>query len=430
MRPNEMRQTYRICLRDHDFLSCAQRYSATLDNVVISAATNNATATNDYRKVSKYPASSPNEFVHALKESLHNDINGIEGLFTSLIITEDGRLLYRSLERDASSNRRIGHFLEMIRSGLAQNYQYFLSKYSHGMSGWLPVLLMVGDEVGCDITKHIDDHDFPRLTWSIPSDIHQGKDWCHGIGMPSYEIWKQFGKTYGSALVWDKTFQKHDILYPWTKKISKAVWRGSTTYDRSQYFDVAFRDIPRAKLVQASIDHPDVIDAAFTKIHQRFEDRSKELASETIVAYRLRFDEQMKYKAIVDIDGNNWSARFSRLLCTNSVIIKIDPDFIEYFYADLRPNVHYIPASLNNITEVVRYVLSKANEKEMINVTLAANLWCRKRLTTNSIINDAMIQLESYFTALNAYRDQETWEDDWKYFISNNPFNGLVEYKI
>jgi hypothetical protein len=37
----------------------------------------------------------------------------------------------------------------------------------------------------------------------------------------------------------------------------------------------------------------------------------------------MEFDEQMNYKAIMDIDGNSWTGRFSKLLCTNSVVIKV-----------------------------------------------------------------------------------------------------------
>ena len=48
-----------------------------------------------------------------------------------------------------------------------------------------------------------------------------------------------------------------------------------------------------------------------------------ELRNLTIIAQKIPFDEQMTYKAIIDIDGNNWSSRFAGLLCTSSVVIKV-----------------------------------------------------------------------------------------------------------
>ena len=43
-----------------------------------------------------------------------------------------------------------------------------------------------------------------------------------------------------------------------------------------------------------------------------------ELRNLTIIAQKIPFDEQMTYKAIIDIDGKNWSSRFAGLLCTSS----------------------------------------------------------------------------------------------------------------
>lgn len=38
----------------------------------------------------------------------------------------------------------------------------------------------------------------------------------------------------------------------------------------------------------------------------------------------LLFDGILPYlPALIDIDGNSWSSRFIRLLCTNSVVIKV-----------------------------------------------------------------------------------------------------------
>ncbi|KAL3785382.1 hypothetical protein HJC23_011065 [Cyclotella cryptica] len=53
---------------------------------------------------------------------------------------------------------------------------------------------------------------------------------------------------------------------------------------------------------------------------------------------------------ITEIDGNNWSRRFSRLLCT---------------WLSLSPNVHYLPATLDNVTDVARYVVDEEHETEM-----------------------------------------------------------------
>jgi len=121
-------------------------------------------------------------------------------------------------------------------------------------------------------------------------------------------------------------FQKQSKIYPWSRKINKAVWHGGTTcnpiYKELSSFLNVISNIPRGKLVQMSMLHPTLIDAAFTKFNQE-EGRKEELRNTTLLKKRMPFDDQMKFKAIIDIDGNDWSSRFPKLLCTNSVIIKV-----------------------------------------------------------------------------------------------------------
>eukprot|EP00978_Attheya_sp_CCMP212_P020840 scaffold60199_cov103-Attheya_sp.AAC.1 len=63
---------------------------------------------------------------------------------------------------------------------------------------------------------------------------------------------------------------------------------------------------------------------------------------------KIPFDDFQKYLAIVDVDGNSWSGRFSQLLCMNSVVLKVEPEFADYFMPELQPWVHYIPVHLNS----------------------------------------------------------------------------------
>ncbi len=108
------------------------------------------------------------------------------------------------------------------------------------------------------------------------------------------------------------------------------------------------------------------------------------------------------------------------------MLLQITPDYIEYFYDELRPNVHFIPASLDNITEVARYVVDEANESEMKNVIKAANSWCKRKMTKDAIADDAMTQLHAYFEALDVYKEQEGWKE-LNNFIFSDHFDDLLE---
>jgi hypothetical protein len=98
-----------------------------------------------------------------------------------------------------------------------------------------------------------------------------------------------------------------------------------------------------------------------------------------------------------------------------------------FFYQDLQPNVHYIPASLDNIAEVSSYVVDKSNDLEMNKVVQTANSWCEQKLNKGRIINDTMDQIELYFDALNDYMTREYLDAEWESFIGTEPFGDYVE---
>lgn len=91
--------------------------------------------------------------------------------------------------------------------------------------------------------------------------------------------------------------------------------------------------------------------------------------------------------------------------------------------------VHYVPASLDNITEVAQYVLDKKNQLEMKGIVDAANSWCKKTNTKEQLPRDAIAQLKKYEAALyDAYNS--SWVDEWRLVrsrILNNIGDDLVE---
>ena len=98
---------------------------------------------------------------------------------------------------------------------------------------------------------------------------------------------------------WNEAFASQSSKYQWSSKINKAVWRGSTTYNPI-YRGATLNATPRGQLVQKSIENPDLIDAAFTRLAQQYASREEELSNHTILTKRMEFDEQMNYKAIMD----------------------------------------------------------------------------------------------------------------------------------
>ncbi len=184
----------------------------------------------------------------------------------------------------------------------------------------LPFLALIADQNGCSVSERFDAFAYPRFSWSLPATKY-GDSWCNTISVPSYSNWFSFHNENQSS--WDSKLASNWREYAWSSKKNKAVWRGSTTCPQS-FMGAELNETPRGKLVQMSIKYPHLIDAAFVNFVNFFKGKKDKLQNQTNVAIkRMPFEEQMAYKAIIDIDGNNWSSRFASLLCTNSVVIKV-----------------------------------------------------------------------------------------------------------
>ena len=71
------------------------------------------------------------------------------------------------------------------------------------------------------------------------------------------------------------------------------------------------------------------------------------------------------------------------------------------------PMVHYAPASLDNLADVVAYVMDEDNDDEMKGMVAAANSWCRRKMNKKQIATDMIQQLLKYDNALDEYFDRQ-----------------------
>ena len=128
---------------------------------------------------------------------------------------------------DVGRYKRLKTFVDIVNVGLS------LTNYSYSS---LPILFMNGDNQACDVPHEMETLNYPRHSWAMPAPRYNQDEWCHAIGIPTYQMWLDYNfETHSS---WDDTFSKRAKEYPWSKKIHKAVWRGATTayssYPRNQ----------------------------------------------------------------------------------------------------------------------------------------------------------------------------------------------------
>jgi hypothetical protein len=233
-----------------------------------------------------------------------------------LPLVYDGKsILCRKKHRDAYSKYRIRYFVQMVREGMRLERErrrrrrrrrddvdnvYPSSPLVEYDDVGMPILVMDGDYNGCNVVRRMDEYngnvvDHPRFAWSTLNGKKHG--WaCRALSMPSYETWKYHHRTRRTYRDWETYFGTNEFDYPWYDKVGMAVWRGSTTYEGQQYHDAELKDMPRGRLVNIGMDNPNIIDASFHKVIQKFEHRVDEVRSEFRTGGRMGPRDMMKYR--------------------------------------------------------------------------------------------------------------------------------------
>ena len=152
-----------------------------------------------------------------------------------------------------------------------------------------------------------------------------------------------------------------------------------------------------------------------------------------------------RYAAILDIDGNSWSSRFGSLLCYNSVVLKVEPEFVDYFHFQqesdgsgndtttrrmaLRPWTHYVPVryDLEDLPERAAWVLNNATAAQRIRQ--AANAWCRQHLTHAQLARDYLDIWQAYVEYLDKADPEWSNSSDWR-SAKRAMFAARSEYKM
>jgi len=262
-----------------------------------------------------------------------------------------------------------------------------LRRLREAVEGGVPFLLNYEDYRRC---SHRNWH-WGGLEHSLPIFSLCGaveRAYCdHQFPLPTY-FTVEWAKN--SSTDWDTLFQRNDATYTWRNKINKAVWRGSPT-------GLGGKNRARNRFVRVANNfYNHTVDAQFTTQHTA-----------------MPFFDFQNYKAVLDIDGVSWSGRWGRILCLNSVVIKIQPKYIDYFAHTLIPGVHYLSVfeNLTNLEQVVHYALAEENEKHIRDIISNARNWCRIQMLWSQIRYDTLRIFAEYVALLDAF--DPTWQRKW-----------------
>jgi hypothetical protein len=79
--------------------------------------------------------------------------------------------------------------------------------------------------------------------------------------------------------------------------------------------------------------------------------------------------------------------------------------------ADLAPGVHYLPASLENFTEVAKWAVQNSSLSEVKQIVQNANTWCKRKVHTDELHRDFLALLNGYMQGLTTA--DPNWANRW-----------------
>jgi hypothetical protein len=262
----------------------------------------------------------------------------------------------------------------------------------------LPFLVWYGDYKACNY-QNWGNRSIPLFTTAAPIACQ------YAWPMPNYKSIKASQKSRSD---WKTVMADYKSKYPWDRKLSKVVWRGSLSAANDDLQSVRWRLCRLATESQSP-----VLDVGLVSMPSRNDHLNLSWSDVGGQASSIPQVDFQKYVAIIDVDGNSWSSRFGELLCYNSVVLKVEPAFVEYFYPDLQPWVHYIPVQgdLTDLVKLSEYALDPRNNDTIQGIIQRANAWCASHLVLDSLATDFLDLLNVYATHLE--RGDAQWNKQW-----------------
>jgi hypothetical protein len=171
---------------------------------------------------------------------------------------------------------------------------------------------------------------------------------------------------------------KDDI--PWDQKKDLAIYRGMMSgqniQDRMLAEDYLLRDdnkynlyeacmkVPRCKMVH-NYYNSTLVDAKLTYVFYKF----SHISDRKLVSPPMSIRDQLKYKIIISLEGNDVATGLKWNLLSNSVVLMPPPTKTTWALEKLLvPWIHYVPLSENvdNIEEMVQWILHHQDEAQQI----------------------------------------------------------------
>ncbi|MBI3508659.1 MAG: hypothetical protein HY069_03370 [Chlamydiia bacterium] len=166
----------------------------------------------------------------------------------------------------------------------------------------------------------------------------------------------------------------------WNQKREVAIWRGGLTDTGvpNEQFVSHLASCPRFNLCKKSVTFPLLVDAGFNWVDKAQQDN---LQKEGVIKEELGKKAHLLCKYLPVLDGHMCTyPGYQWRLLSNSVCFKQESDQIQWFYAALKPYVHYIPIQ-NDVSDLLEKIeWAKSHDEDALKISKQAQEFALKNL--------------------------------------------------
>lgn len=190
----------------------------------------------------------------------------------------------------------------------------------------------------------------------------------------------------------DFTDEPEPILPPWSERIPKLLWRGSTTSTAltttniTEWLETNHRIRFVKRVAEYSSNNPNLFDVGFTGIAQPASEEIHSFAKTNLpLAQPISRPDHYKYKYLFDMDGNGGSGRFIHFLKDSSSLIIRSKVFSEWFDSFILPGEHYFKTGFDYADTSFRDILSilqwaKEHDDQVAEMAAKTSAFAKKTL--------------------------------------------------
>ncbi|PNW70350.1 hypothetical protein CHLRE_17g716350v5 [Chlamydomonas reinhardtii] len=213
-----------------------------------------------------------------------------------------------------------------------------------------------------------------------------------GCPVPIFSMFKRYNHTERKVLDSDvllpHMFHRYDRLmfFPWAAKDRRAVMR--STMQKSMSADCVRMQLAA---LSASPAGAPWLDVGFSiNAHPNLS------VPTTYMRPWLQLEDHARSKFLVNADGHTASCRLGYLMQMNSVVLKQESPWIEYYYRSLQPGTHVLTYNTSNLLSLLQAYNDPARDGELRLLVNASQHFVARFLTTEGKVRYAVRALHEY----------------------------------